>query len=304
MRRLGLWSKIASTYKPATPINLVLKPNIATISIYYNLIHIFELTTSAKHILDIMVGAVSSSTSAFSYTLTHHVHNPFDPYATGYAIRLGTFLTVTDAREATKDVINKTIRKLLDFGFMDFSKDSRDVDEWTMELVTISKFDGEEGVLSRFIVEEEVIWVCRRVDVAVEQPENAAVVRLTHGDTGLEIDANREEAFSHHYPAFEEERAASWAQSWMPHLIGRDEHPFHYGRNDTGRQEIMDQEERHKDQQGAEQKNGQGKENEQAQGRDETSEDAEAAQHSKGLKKEDADKYEDHVQGKQSLFSS
>lgn len=250
-----------------------------------------------------MVGAVSPAL-AFSYTLTHHVHNPFDPCATGCAIKLGIFVTATDAREATQNAIHNTILKLRTFGFVDFSTDSRDVNEWTRELVTISKLDGEEGVLSRFVVEKGVTWVCGREDVAMEQPENAVVVHLPPGDMGLEIETNREKTCSHHYPTFEEERAASWAQSRMPHFRRRDEGPFHDGRNDTGRQEIMDKEERHRDQQGAEQKDSQGKEKEQEQGQDDTNEDAEAAQHPKGPKKEDADKYEDHVQGKQSPFSS
>jgi hypothetical protein len=244
-----------------------------------------------------MVGAASPA-SAFSYTLTHHVHNPFDPCATGCAIKLGTFLSATDAREATQNAINNTILTLRTFSFMDFSIGSRDVDAWTRELVTISKFDGKEGVLSRFVVEKGVTGVCKREDVAVEQPENAAVVCLPPGDMGLKIETDREKACSHHYSAFEEERAASWAQSRMPHFR-RDEGPFRDVRNDTDGQGIMDQEER---QRRVEQKYGQGKEQEQEQeqGHDETNEDAGAAQHPKGTKEEDADEYE----GKQLPFSS
>jgi hypothetical protein len=236
----------------------------------------FELSRFSKQIVDIMAAAIALA-SAFSYTLIHHIHNPFDPCATGFTIELGTFLIADDAHEATQNAINSTILKLRTFGFMNFSTGIRDMDEWTRELVTISSFDGEQGVLSRFVVEKGLTWVCGREDVSGEQPENTDVVRLPPSDTGPKIKTNGEKACSPHYSAFKEERVVNWTQSRMPHRRWMDEGASHNVSNESHRQDTKSAMRR----------------------RQENAQEQQNANQADRIKETDGERYEDNVQGKQ-----
>jgi hypothetical protein len=108
------------------------------------------------------------------------------------------------------------------FGFMDFSTQCRDTAEWTRELVTVSKVDGKEGVLSRFVVER----VRTGVDVAVEAPQRAALVRLPPAYPGLEGRGGRGRSRYRHSTLCVEERAPGWTQTRVPCFRRRDGSPF------------------------------------------------------------------------------
>jgi hypothetical protein len=163
-----------------------------------------------------------SPNPAFNYRLTHHVLNPFDLSTTGHTIEFGNFATFSDAHEAAQVAINSAILKLMAFGFMDFSTQYRNTTEWTRELVTVSKVDGKEGVLSRFVVER----VKTGVDVAVEAPERAVVVRLPPAYPELEVGGGYGGSGYSRGTLYVEERAPGWTQTKVPCLRRRDESSF------------------------------------------------------------------------------
>jgi hypothetical protein len=166
-----------------------------------------------------MTSASSRSPApSFSFILTHHVLNPFDPSASRHAIGFGIFATLVAAREAAQVAINSTILELTDFGFTDFSTRCKDTAAWTRELAMVSDVDGKEGVLSRFVVDR----VEPRVDGAVNAPGLAVVVRLPPAPHALQVEGGHGEQGRSHCALYVGERAPSWSQARIPRCGRRD----------------------------------------------------------------------------------
>lgn len=194
-------------------------------------------------------------TPELGYALTHHLQNPYSPFAPSICIYLDTFPSLTAAQAAAQVAIEDTTRELSKFKFSDFV--CKDIDFWTRALVTAGTTDGVERLLSQFVISAVNVWTegwapemgGEEVDALFTQKESneivvrippapAVVVHLHPVRNTRKLEGDETKQSVGYELVCEEERASNWVLNQIPQFRRRDEGPFRDECDQPYRQEM------------------------------------------------------------------